>query len=153
SPSNFRQAPRISRAPPMRIPRSPKRCAKRQWPSTAGPCRCDNEKPRVIRGAFRGKASVAFMRRLASLELQVQSANAGGNVETVIAFDTDRLKGNRLIEAAEQHIRPDATTNRRARAHAAIAAFERARLHVRRGRDHIPNQHAAFGVADIDADL
>src|SRR6516225_6861324 len=90
---------------------------------------------------------------LPGLIRQGQRRNAGGDIETGIAFDAERLQRDRLVGAADQHIRADSDDRRRARGDAAKGSGERAGC--RRGGwcKYRPNQHTASRKADIDAKL
>jgi hypothetical protein len=79
--------------------------------------------------------------------------NAGRNIEARTAFDAHGLQGDRLVEAAEQHMCANARTNRRAGCGAGIVALEGARPDVRRRRHNVPDDHGAVGVTDIDTEL
>src|SRR5258706_11917580 len=96
-------------------------------------------------GSFRGFSTL--------IELEIYRANARSNVQAFVAFYADRLQRDRLIEAAEQNIRPEAHAHGCFRGDAPVFAFERARLHLGRRRHHIPNNDTTVGVTDIDADL
>ena len=125
--------------------------------SKAGPCRCDapqTKSPAVSRRAFREKSSSPRWRdQPAFLVFQIERADTGRDIQAGIAFDADRLQCDRLVETANEHIGAGADADGRAGRHAAIAAFKRARLHVRRRRNDVPDDDAALGIADIDADL
>ena len=66
------------------------------------------------------------------------------------------LSGCSVIDLSKPPIStfaPDSDADGRLSGHAGIVAFERARCDVGGRRKHAPNDRAAAGVADIDADL
>src|SRR6185312_7198587 len=85
--------------------------------------------------------------------LQGDRADTGRHVQALVAFQRKRLQGDGLVEAADQGIGADADADRGAGGAAGIGARQSAWPNVRAGRKHAPDQNAAFGVADIDAEL
>ena len=92
-------------------------------------------------------------RRKITARIQADRADAGRDVQALVAFDAERLQRDRLVETADQHVGAEADADRGARRRAGIVAFKRAGANVGRGREHAPHQHAAFGVTDVDAEL
>ena len=84
---------------------------------------------------------------------QAHRSDPGGDIETGIAFDADRLQRDRSVGAADQHIGADADGDGGAPRHAAIIAGERPWRDIGGRREHPPNQHAALRESDIDAEL
>src|SRR5262245_27045515 len=84
---------------------------------------------------------------------QVERADAGRDVQAHVAFDAERLKRDRLVESAQKDVGANADADRGACRCTGVAAFERTRVKVGRGRDDRPNHPAAAREADIDADL
>ena len=64
------------------------------------------------------------------VKIETHRADAGGNVQAFVAFDTDRLQRDRVFEPAEQRIGARTYTDCRAHGNAAITTFECALLHV-----------------------
>src|SRR5882757_3287831 len=85
--------------------------------------------------------------------LEADGADAGRDVQALVAFDAQRLQRDRLVETADQDVGAEADANRGARRGTGIVALKGARAYVGRRREHAPYQHAALGVADVDAEL
>src|SRR5438067_13805941 len=84
---------------------------------------------------------------------QAHRCDPGCDVETAVAFEADRLQRNRAVGAADQHIGAGADPNRSASARADVIPRQRSRCEAAARREDAPNQHAALGIADIDAEF
>src|SRR6185437_9399805 len=82
----------------------------------------------------------------------VAQLDAGGDVQAGTALDADRLQGNLLVRAAQQHVGADARTDRGARGRAAVVARQGA-LGDRAWSEHQPDDLRFLGEAEIDAVL
>src|SRR5258706_12921124 len=77
----------------------------------------------------------ALLRRAVLGRRQGEALDAGRDVEPGLALDVERLQGNALVGAADQHAGADAAHDRRAAGHAAVAARQRPPAPPARPRD------------------
>ncbi len=87
------------------------------------------------------------------LILQADRRDARCDVETLIAFEADRLQRDRFLETAEQYIGVDSNTDRSPSGDAAVIACQRAWRQISCRRDNTPNNHTALQIADVDSVL
>ena len=80
-------------------------------------------------------------------------ADTGCHIQTGIALYAQRLQGDRFVKASQQDIGTRTDTDGRAGGGADIIAVQRAVPNIRRWRNHVPNQDAAFRVPDVHAEL
>jgi hypothetical protein len=84
---------------------------------------------------------------------QRHRGDAGGDIETGIALDADRLQRDRAVGAADQNIGADPDADRGAAGGADIIAGERTRPQAGGRREHCPDDHGALRVAYVDAEF
>jgi hypothetical protein len=84
------------------------------------------------------------------LVTQADRSDAGRDVETGAAFETERLKRDRSAGTADQHIGPGSNPDRGACGCAGKFARQRARRQIGGRCKHPPNEHTASCIADID---
>jgi len=82
--------------------------------------------------------------------MQAEASDAGCDIETRLALDAERLKGDRFLEAPDQHIGTETHTDCGFGGSAAIGAGERATLHLARCEDR-PGHVGFTGDANIDS--
>src|SRR5215471_19445037 len=83
-------------------------------------------------------------RFLTGLKTHGHFGNTGRNVETGRAFDTDRLKGNRIVGASDQHVGAGPDADRRTCGDSAIRSGKRSRREIDRRCNHRPDHHPAL---------
>src|SRR5262245_37142178 len=81
---------------------------------------------------------------------QAEAGNAGRDIEALLALDTDRLEGDRLLEAADQHIGTKPYSDRGFGRGAAIGAGKRPAVDLAGSEDR-PGHIGFRGNADVDA--
>jgi len=91
--------------------------------------------------------------RLAGLEGQRHFCDAAGNVETLAAFEAERLQRDWITEAAKQHIRADPDPNAGASGSANVSARQQPRPGVVGRREHRPSHNRALHVSNIDPEF
>src|ERR1700722_3377152 len=84
---------------------------------------------------------------------QFQAFKSGGDVQTNLALQAQRLQRDRIIGAADQHVAAGADADRGATLRASIIAGEIAGSQAPDGGKHAPGKRGFLGDAEIDADL
>ena len=82
--------------------------------------------PPVFTAHAAGLAGASLLGRSFLLELERQLCDSSCDVKTVLAFDRDRLQGDRLLESADQDIGARADSECDARRSSAVMAGQRA---------------------------
>src|SRR5476649_1480023 len=100
----------------------------------------------------RGLCPVTASKRLFRFA-QGNRTDTGSDIQALAAFDAERLQVDGLIETADQHIGAGADRDGGLGRGPDIVTRQRALAQVGGGREHAPHQDAAFGIADVDAEL
>src|SRR5262249_58245584 len=80
---------------------------------------------------------------------QIESGYRGNGIEPGLAFDANRLKGERVVDPADEAVSRDADTYRRPSGSADISAGLRTRAHPRSGREDGPAHGYIIGETDL----
>src|SRR5581483_697151 len=88
-----------------------------------------------------------------SSRTQFQAFQTGGDAQADLALQAERLKRDRVVGAADQHVAAGTDADSRAALRASIIAGEIARTEPLRRREHAPGQCGLLRDAEIDADL
>src|SRR2546428_2333041 len=87
------------------------------------------------------------------LVTQAYRSDAGRDIEPGIAFEADRLKRDRAVGAADQHIRTGPDSDRGASGRADIISRERTRRQIGGRAENRPNEHAALRIAHTETEF
>src|SRR2546430_17169780 len=90
--------------------------------------------------------------RLAS-GCQGDRPDSGGDVETAVSLDAERLQRDRVVGAADQRVGADPDADRGAGGGSGIASGQSAGPPIRPWRDNGAHQDAALGLADAHTEL
>ena len=99
-----------------------------------------------------GRKLVTALGAYAKCEPIVLALPRGGDVQADTAFDADRLQGDLLVAAADQHVGTKPDPDRGPCRGAAVVAGERATGDLAGGEDE-PHDVRLLGEADIDAEF
>src|SRR5665213_1747807 len=81
--------------------------------------------------------------------LQVNAGDTGGDIQTGLALHADRLQTIDIARAANQKVAAESDAHRRVRAHAAVAARERAASQSHARRTHRPGELGLLGETKV----
>src|SRR5215468_5021235 len=84
---------------------------------------------------------------------EFQAFEARSDVESDLALHAERPERDRIVGAADQHVAPQADTDRRAALRAGIVAREVAGPEAVDRREHAPRQRSLLGDAEVEADF
>src|SRR5215467_11659441 len=84
---------------------------------------------------------------------EFQAFKSGGNVDANLALQAERLQGNGIVGAADQHIATGPDTKGGAALRTGISARQIARSEAGDRREDAPGQRGFLGDAEIEANL
>ena len=84
--------------------------------------------------------------------VEFEPAHRGNDIEPGLAFDADWLKGERVVEPADQAVSSGSDADRSSARSADISAGERPRADVRGGRENGPGHARVAGKSDLRAE-
>src|SRR5690349_3744629 len=84
---------------------------------------------------------------------EFQTFKSGGNVDADLALHAERLQGNGIVGAADQHIAAGADAKRGTALRAGVSSRQIARPEMGDRREDAPGQRGFLGDTDIQANL